>query len=479
MKKIKITERQAKILGIKKGTKSLKEDKISVVKITKEQYNRIFASGLIKENNVNRVEPEAIASDGFKNEIIELVKFLYRENKDLSPYWEQHGLSYDEICKVLTSKNILISKNGKHEISKSLGSPEQALSTLESTLKSLIGEDEEIETEAVNVPYGAENDSNAPVNQETNYSKPTIPNSEPLKVILYNREMAILKGADGSYYAFFYDSVDRNDFAQYAEREETLVGKDDTGDPDIEFGDFEINNDVIQGYVNDNLVNLSKGEGLQAWEQGIDIVRIDSELKQELISMYDKNKQISNILGSIQENSDEFSQAFEPTKQAFVKSPEAQTPEKANILAKLKSNRKGEEDRRNAEKDTPSEFEIDETTTAASSGSFTPPLGMTRGKLDTGVPVVRETTTQSAGNYQYDANALPGINRDGSFKETKQTKAQKNTQWAGGSFVDFNDCTKLNNKVAGTGCSQGGVDNVVKLKKSSGNINAPSLKSGK
>jgi hypothetical protein len=63
--------------------------------------------------------------------------------------------------------------------------------------------------------------------------------------------------------------------------------------------------------------------------------------------------------------------------------------------------------------------------------------------------------------------------------KTKQTKAEKNTQWAGGAFVDFNDCTKLNNKPAGAGCSQGAVDNVVKLKKTSGNINAPSLSKGK
>jgi hypothetical protein len=75
----------------------------------------------------------------------------------------------------------------------------------------------------------------------------------------------------------------------------------------------------------------------------------------------------------------------------------------------------------------------------------------------------------------YDANALPGIKRDGSFKGTKKTNAQKKTQYANGSFVNFNDCVKLNNKPAGSGCSTGAVDNVVKLTKTKGNINAPSL----
>ena len=90
-----------------------------------------------------------------------------------------------------------------------------------------------------------------------------------------------------------------------------------------------------------------------------------------------------------------------------------------------------------------------------------------------------EMTSGSGSMGAYDANALPGINRDGSFKETKATKAQKNTQYAGGSFVEMGDCTKMNNKPAGSGCSQGAVDNVVKLKQTASNVNAPSLGGGK
>lgn len=51
------------------------------------------------------------------------------------------------------------------------------------------------------------------------------------------------------------------------------------------------------------------------------------------------------------------------------------------------------------------------------------------------------------------------------------------TQWADGAFVEFDDCTKLNNnKEAQNGeCSTGAVDGVVKLKKTASNVNAPSL----
>jgi hypothetical protein len=55
--------------------------------------------------------------------------------------------------------------------------------------------------------------------------------------------------------------------------------------------------------------------------------------------------------------------------------------------------------------------------------------------------------------------------------------ATDKTQWAGGAFVEFDDCTKLNNNKEAQkgGCSTGAVDNVVKLKKTSSNVNAPSL----
>ena len=88
---------------------------------------------------------------------------------------------------------------------------------------------------------------------------------------------------------------------------------------------------------------------------------------------------------------------------------------------------------------------------------------------------LNETTAGSGSVGAYDANALPGINRDGSFKSTKKSNAQKKTQYANGAFVNFNDCVKLNNKPAGSGCSTGAVDNVVKLTKTKGNVNAPSL----
>ena len=52
-----------------------------------------------------------------------------------------------------------------------------------------------------------------------------------------------------------------------------------------------------------------------------------------------------------------------------------------------------------------------------------------------------------------------------------------NTQLAGGEMVTFDDCTKLNNNKTAQngGCSTGAVNNVVKTKKTTGNVSAPSL----
>jgi hypothetical protein len=68
---------------------------------------------------------------------------------------------------------------------------------------------------------------------------------------------------------------------------------------------------------------------------------------------------------------------------------------------------------------------------------------------------------------------IPG----GSFVEEG---AFDKTQWAGGAFVEFDDCTKLNNNkdAQNGGCSTGSVDGVVKLKKTANNVNAPSKKQG-
>lgn len=390
------------------------------IKITKEQYDKIFATGLINESEYNRGKFMTEGSNNLKKETIDLIKYLYRKSENFSSFWGEHDLAYDDICDALLSKGLIVGDNGKYELSKTSGSPEKAIQAVEEELRKLIGSKPELETEASNYAPGTDRYFDKFYRTKT-YTEPKKPKTILYEVIVYNYEMAILKNVqDGSLYVFYYDQIDRKEFFKYAEVEKNSKN---------EYDDFEIDANVIGRYVNDNLSSISQGEGIDAFEKGIDLIKIDEPLKNKLIELYSNNKNIVKALSS---------------------------------------------------------GEIKEMTGAASSGAFTGALGMPTIKkempVDTNnldVPVVKETTTATAGNYQYHANALPDIDRDGTFKVHKKTKAEKNTQWAGGSFVEFNDCTKLNNKPAGAGCSQGAVDNVVKLKKTKSNVNAPSLSESK
>jgi hypothetical protein len=436
--------------------KKIKESK--TIKITVEQYKKLLNSGLIKEftnvdkqfkkqftgKNIQWLKPSSVSEtkfdikkpnpslsksyqkpmkenhDELDNEILELVKYFYRKSNEFPTFFEQHGLTYDDICDDLEKKDIIISKHGRYELSKSLGTPDEAMNKLKEEIKSMLGDYKTLSEidEDSNYAPGTEHDPNMPWNQDSKLTTPKEPNTFDFKVIAYNYDIAILKTNSNELYVFYYSGIDKSNFFDYAEVEKKFIGHDEDNNPDYDYGDINIDEKTIERYVNDNLKNISKGEGLVDWEKGVDLVKIDEPLKNELISLYDKNKDIVKALSG---------------------------------------------------------DKLEEMTSAASSGAFTPALSAPVVKKKMPVPVVKETTAQTAGNYQYHANALPDIDRDGTFKKHKKTKAEKNTQWAGGSFVEFNDCVKLNNKPAGSGCSQGAIDNVVKLKKTKSNINAPSL----
>jgi hypothetical protein len=48
-----------------------------------------------------------------KKEVTELIRYMYRESKELSEYWEANGLSYDDICDNLLKKGLIVKKCSK------------------------------------------------------------------------------------------------------------------------------------------------------------------------------------------------------------------------------------------------------------------------------------------------------------------------------------------------------------------------------
>lgn len=442
--------------------------KSKTVKITKEQYNRIFASKLLKEGEMDAMAPTETDGD-LKNETLELIKYLYRESNDLSPFWEKNGLSYDELCNYLLNKKLIVQKDGKYEIPKSLGSPQRAIEELETALQQAIGGSEEevddvemepmvepevsdIDIEEDNYPLGAQDDPMAPWNQpemEPEYTEePIVELNGPLSTLASNHELSIL--TDGvNQFVFVYGDMSEQ----------------------------PLDDQQVNQWIQMNPQEI--GYGLDSWIEGRDrLIQIDDALKQDLMVMYDKDGSILNALSPIEEES------LEPI---VIDSPSTETGVVGNkIIEKLKQLRQEEElaDTFIAPQELDEMTSAGSSATGGSSGPFTAPMSF-EGEEDTDIirkeiPTIYEMTVAGSSadggsSGPYDANALPGITRNGTFKTPKKTKAETNTQWPGGGFVEFNDCTKLNNKVAGTGCSGGAVDNVVSVKKTKGNVNAPSL----
>ena len=631
------------------------------LKITKEQYNRIFASGLIKENmgdnkspyveyykdmdgeepftlgdnkyqyvwaiypsgkkdigvyafgqdlvydyevfrkmhNINeaqlvkvkggldRVDKEfkkyslKEGEDQIKKETLDLIKYLYRKSDEFSPFWGENDLTYDDICDALEARKLVVKKDGAYELSKSLGSPDKSINAVEEELRAMLGNDKTRKSELEEGDW-FDNLPNHPANQpDPQYSRGTHVKNPKLQVMGYNGEFALIKAEDGTMYAFYYDGIDRDEFVDYVDREVIDTYPDGEGGYDVDYSDeWDIDDEVLTDYINDNISTFKIGEGLDAWESGdFDLVKIDDELKQDLLDMYDKDPMVLKTLGSLNENEGE----TEDEKMARIKAVLAQRRADSQKYEDEYFKRRDAQNRLNTKKAEKAEKGIelksvpapepkkpvgqynmfggvDEmSSTGTVGGQFTPSLSMGGDdsaivkKTMPNVPVVKEelgdeythfaifkadgkiadgwdykgidnedikyyvkldltdnfpehklsefkivtrksleknginpsdtnnwykptmnetTDVASVGNFQY---ATPGGLTMDLGKNNPKTKAQTKTQWAGGAFVDFNDCVKMNNKPAGTGCSAGAVDNVVKLKKTKGNVNAPSL----
>jgi hypothetical protein len=468
------------------------------VKITKEQYNKLVKTGMVKEsmnqvdktfksafagkkvNSLKYVPEEKIVTgpkfnlnkplQKIKEEVNSLLEYIYGLNENFSNFWESHNLTYEDLCEALEAKGYLIKKEGAYKVSKKYGDANSVKEAICGTLTEMLSPIEE----ADNLPAGAEFDSRAPYNREEPKTvRGEKPNKKFVEIKYSNQEIAILRDLNTSeLYAFYYGDIDSKSFEPYAER----YGYTDP-EGDIEYNeDFEIDDDTIENYVNDNFAKLSKGSGVEDFESGkTDLVMIDEDLKDELLHLYDKDSRLVMILEPIAEDYDR--------KPKHVRTPEEQKKLDYFVNGIIGKEKK---DKENINPDQ-LELDLDEETGAASSGSYTglfSPSSETPEEYDEEnlPPVVTETDLAGVGNIGYDNPGFVGISRDGKYPTNpKKTKAQKNTQWAGGAFVEMDDCTKLNNnkKAQNGGCSTGAVDNVVKLKKTKSNINAPSLSEAK
>lgn len=476
-----------------------KNNKMKKLKITKEQYDKLIKAGLVKESSIkggidrvqktfnkefagkdiksfsedsnfnikapnsdlpttqqkplgskhNIDENKKGGSDKISKEIKDLLKHLYGYTPEFnSDYWVgEKGKSSDEICEYLTGKGYIVKKGRNYIVPKSLGTKEESKAAIEECMREFVGEPmEEIEED---YPLGAEHDPTAPYNRE---EIEEIKNNTDYDIFVYNDGIAILNKGTEFYLLDFYDNG-------------------------VDYEGGEMTEHDINKFLNNNERELPKI-----------LIPLDVELVDELGEMYNLNsffmkklEQVKTIMSGLSEGLEDFSSEY----------PERSPDDMERLQKKIQAIRAKELASRepmgskhphgewNDPKQT--ELDLDEMTSAAggSSGAFTAQMGVTpiKRKIET----VYESTVASTGNFQYDNPGLANIGRNGEFKQPKKkTKAQAKTQWAGGAFVELDDCTKLNNNKEAQkgGCSTGAVDNVVKLKKTSGNINAPSLSEG-
>jgi len=151
-----------------------------------------------------------------------------------------------------------------------------------------------------NYPAGTVNDPNAPWNQsDSKHIDAITPSTDTFEPLYFNNEITILKDKKDNSKWFFYNfGVDKNDFFPYsgAEDKSKFIGNDEDGQPafDEEYN-WELNGKIVADYVNDKFNDLSKGEGLEAYQNGVDLIKIDEPVKAELIQQY-KDNNLKTIL---------------------------------------------------------------------------------------------------------------------------------------------------------------------------------------
>jgi hypothetical protein len=410
MKKIKITEEQARILKyLEEGDAPESPLKSNEFLRPTNQIKRNFkkeTKGLglkFESETIN----ESITWELYQlaQEILNFVRDVYADpsTENISPFWQSLGMTAGEVKQLLTDVGLMgmatfkgISYFGKKDI---IGK----LRKLYKKIRQIIFKQKQEKAQNTFKSDMDEDNSNLP---PPDYA--TVRDFE-VKGISKDDEVAIL-GKDGKLYALYIE--DKKDaIGEYAER--TVMGtyKDEDGSPYDEYHeDFDIDEEAVENFVNDRQNEIGFGAGMDGWYDE-KITLIDAEVMEDILDHW---------------------------------------PDLASVL-------KG----------------MAETTTAASSGSFVTKLNdqphIKRDRFPS--EELAETTDWAqvagdSGTFAYDAPAGDGddfwtagnkMNKKMNKNGTVSEDAKKDTQWPDGAFVEMPACSKLdNNKEAQNGgCNQG------------------------
>lgn len=159
-----------------------------------------------------------------------------------------------------------------------------------------------IEENNNNLPLGAEHMSNAPWREGENQKTGKEAKEYKMNVIFSDdNEMAVLQDkSSGKKYIFNIYLLDKDELEPYATRRVLGVDFDEDGMPDEELGDWELNEEVLENYINDNLDYLTIGKGLNDYESTTsDLTELDDELRDELKELARYQKDSTSYLKAI------------------------------------------------------------------------------------------------------------------------------------------------------------------------------------
>jgi hypothetical protein len=505
MKKLIITKRQANLIKLHENmpnmSKLASKNPISSTQL-KKMHNRVDT--LFNEENSLDLSKIKVPGEASKNSKIGhrnnptnyniteaikgLIRGMYTKESVTESYdvWETYGTSKGEIMEYLNKLGLLTkNEDGSCQLSKKtpymeFTSPLETMAVIESSIKSFLKHKEVVnETlsnleEESNYPFGAEDTSDAPYYDKTTIDrKINKPKNDQYEVITSHHHIAIVKDKNNN--KFVFDYYDPN-----------VV---DSIKNSVYYDGGEITSDVLTNYLNHYADELNIGQGLADYEAGgFDLVMIDSDLKNDILKYYDKHADIVKAVNDNTETSSEIQEEkmtpeFRAKRAAEIRANQEKIKSELpqNIKDKLASVKQASQDweedffKKRDEKNLDIKTEVTVAGSAGgglfgggSSGPFVGPMTTVKKK-------VNEEGIGGSGQY-----ATPGFPKS-EFMGTagKEGKApvnkgvtHKKTTWKDGAFVEFDDCTKLNNnkEAQNGGCSTGAVDNVVKQKKTSSSI---------
>jgi hypothetical protein len=365
MKKIKITESQKAMLESKVAAK-LKEDISYSQSGSKAVTDEFKKAGANKIAGVKvESETEEIKISELTPKVLDFIKQIYIKPsmESLDPFWASVNVTWDELIQLLTELKLIKSVAGGYRLQKldNVENPTKMVRIITKLIQKLVNDkrlpmDEDIEVKDItpkylgkdfptkpvktgksreellatiakkrkeeldrrkaevnrpigevsgsNLPAGAEFDSSALYNKVDSPAGKQ-PTQKVLDLQLWVDEYAFFTN-NGKLFVYNVESADNDEYANYASRTETPMGKED-GIMNVEYGEWEMDEEIIDSYVNDNIEHLSTGVGLDDWENGTDLVEVDPRLAQDLlgIAKYIKNpktaetftKTLSSIAG--------------------------------------------------------------------------------------------------------------------------------------------------------------------------------------